>query len=270
LAFSSSQATNATTLQQALTDNRIIATVGLPQSLLSAPIYGYAIDSDNNEAVVAFFDRDFKLHAAALDRKSGRWRHSVIDLNDAAGTGNSILDLKRTPRYIYLESHINPSASRLIVLSRDLKLRRALYGWEIARLPGENVAYHHSEIHFAPTHSLEISVFNPESLRDKQIYPPKPYQPVRLRFIDRVAQEYRNRGEQWFNIHNHHMNPELFDSRLVGEVTVNDAAKTITFLAQFGDPDNALDPLPFMEQVRVTCSSIDQIEKIECREAPAQ
>ena len=44
----------------------------------------------------------------------------------------------------------------------------------------------------------------------------------------------------------------------------------MTFLVQFGDPDNALDPLPFMEKVRVTCSSIDQIEKIECREAPAQ
>src|SRR5262249_29843165 len=161
---------------QALTENQIAPMVGLPQSLLSAPIYGYAVDADNREAVVAFFDQNLKLHAAGLDRNAGNWQHSVIDINDAAGSGNSIVGLKRTPRYIYLESHINPSASRIIILSHDLKLRHALCGWEIARLPGENVVYHHSEIHFAPTHSLEISVFNPATMREKYIYPPEPHQ----------------------------------------------------------------------------------------------
>jgi hypothetical protein len=270
LAFSPSQSAKVPTLRQALAENRMTATTGLPQSLLSTPIYGYAFDADNSEAVVAFFDQMVKLHAARLDRKSGRWQHSVIHVDDVAGPGNSIVGLKRTPRYIYLESHINPSASRLIILSHDLKLRRALYGWEIARLPQESVVYHHSEIHFAPTHSLEISVFNPSTLREKHIYPPEPRQPVRLRFVDRVAQEYRRRGDEWFRIHNHHMNPELFDSSLVGDVTVDDRSKTMSFLVQFGDPANLLDPLPFMERVRVTCSSIDQIEKIECREVAAQ
>jgi hypothetical protein len=54
-----------------------------------------------------------------------------------------------------------------------------LCGWELAILPDERIVYHHSQIHFAPTHWLEVSVFDPTTLKEKQIYPPKPYQPVR-------------------------------------------------------------------------------------------
>jgi hypothetical protein len=51
---------------------------------------------------------------------------------------------------------------------------------------------------------------------------------------------------------------------------VDDAAKSMTFVVRFGDPDNALDPLPFTERVRVTCGPIDQIEPIECTETLEQ
>ena len=266
----STEGQQSPTLRKLLTDNRVKQVQGLPADLLDTTINGHVFDGDDREAVVAFFDPDGTLHAALLDRGAGRWQHATVTLDDAPGVGNSIVDMKRTRRYIYLDSHINPSAGRLIVLSHDLKLRRALYGWKLAMLSDETVVYHHSQIHFAPTHWLEISAFNATTLAAKQIYPPKPYQPVRRDFIERVSQEYRKRGEDWFRNNNHHMNPELFDSSLVGDVTVNAAAKTITFLVQFGDRDNALDPLPFTERVRVTCAPIDRIDTMQCREEPAR
>jgi hypothetical protein len=114
---------------------------------------------------------------------------------------------------------------------------------------------------------LELSVFNPTTLKAKQVYPPKPNQPVRRSFIERVNRVYQERGEEWFMRHNHHMDPELFDSRLVGDVVVNATAKTMAFTVRYGDPNNGNDPLPFMELVHVTCGPIDQLALTQCREA---
>lgn len=257
------------TLRKLLTDDHVENIQALPATLLDATINGYAFDGDDREYLGAFFDMVGKLHAALLNRATGRWQYTTVSVDDAWGVGNSILDIKRTRQYIYLDSHINPSAGRLLVLSHDLKLRRALSGWRLAMLPDESVVYHQNQIHFAPTHSLEISIFNATNLTEMQIYPPKPYEPVRRRFIERVSQEYNKRGEDWFRNHNHHMNPELFDSRLVGDVTL-DGSGTMSFLVQFGDPDNALDPLTFTERVRVTCSPTGQIQRLQCHEARAQ
>ncbi|PYS52903.1 MAG: hypothetical protein DMG13_14785 [Acidobacteria bacterium] len=169
-------------------------------------------------------------------------------------------------RYIRSGYHINPSAGGLFIFSRDLKLLGELYGWELLTLPDQSIVYRQNEIHFAPTHSVQISVFNPVTRKDKQIYPPKPYQPVRKAFVERVAKVYRERGEAWFNQHNHHMDPERFDSSLVGNVAVDPSRRSISFTVRYGDPDNANDPLPFTQRVVVTCAPIDPVEQLRCRE----
>ena len=94
------------------------------------------------------------------DRDAADLNQFPTDLWDAP-----ISDEKRGKRYVHLSFHVNPSAERLLVLSRDMKLRRELYGWELATLPDERIVYHHSQIHFAPTHRLEISVFDPTTLK---------------------------------------------------------------------------------------------------------
>ena len=63
------------------------------------------------------------------------------------------------------------------------------------------------------------------------------------------------------------MDPELFDSLLVGDPVVNATAKTMAFTVRYGDPNNGNDPLPFTELVRVTCGPIDQLALLQCREA---
>jgi len=182
------------------------------------------------------------------------------------------LDLKLAPmangQYLRAACHITPSAEQLFIFSKDLKFVRELYGGELLVLPDGSIVYQHSQVHFAPTHSAEISVLNPATGAEKQIYPPKPYQPVRSAFIQRMSELYKQRGEAWFREHNHHMDPERFDTLVVGSVTMDAAAKSIAFTVQYGDPENGNDPVPFSERVRVICSPIDSLDQLTCVERP--
>src|SRR5262245_24574453 len=171
-------------------------------------------------------------------------------------------------RFIHRSEHTNPSAETLQILTPDMKVIAELDGWELSTLPNEFVIYHRSQVHFAPTHSLEVAVYDPVRRKDKVIYPPMPVQPVRREFIDKVAQIYKQRGEAWFREHNHHGDPTRFDSMLVGGVMVDAAAKTFSFRVRFGDPDNIADPLPFTQNVQVTCQPLAPVEQIRCRELP--
>jgi hypothetical protein len=175
---------------------------------------------------------------------------------------------KAQERYIQVACHINPSAEVLFVFSRDAQLKGEVYGWALATLPNDLIVYHDSEVHFAATHSLGISVFDPATGSDKKIYPPVPYSPVRTAFIARVAEAYKARGEAWFRVHNHSGDPESFDSNLQGPVNTDERRKSISFTVRYGDPDNANDPLPFTKLVRVICSPIDSLTQLRCRESP--
>lgn len=196
---------------------------------------------------------------------------AAANISDLRQYPDDFLNTPVTPspgkKYFQASYHINPSAEAFYVISRDLKIVGELNGWELLTLPDESIVYHRNQVHFAPTHALEIAVFDPESRQDRVIYPPTPTEPVRQAFIDRVAAVYRERGEAWFREHNHHMDPQMFDSRLIGDPALDLRNQTITFTVQYGDPDNASDPLPFMERVRVTCSPISPPVRLRCHES---
>jgi hypothetical protein len=169
-------------------------------------------------------------------------------------------------RFALVRRHLNPSAELLFVFSSTFALVRELYGWVLVTLPDEEIVYHHSQIHFAPTHSVEISIFNPSTGVDHRIYPPAPASAVRQSFERRVEKAYAARGEKWFRENNHHMDAERFDTSLVGDVTVSDRDSALTFTVQFGDPTSLRDPLPFSERVGVTCKPPAPAERMACSE----
>ena len=251
-----------TTLRDIINEKHLGVDPQLPASVLNTRVESYLIDGDaTNEVVIAFLEPSArKSHVVRLDLVTGKWAHA--DISEATAPSNSLIQIRRTQRHIYLDTHINPSAGRLVVLSDELKLIGAFDGWSLQVLPDESVVYHRNQVHFAPTHSLEVSVFNPGTQKDQQIYPPKPNQPVRTGFIQRVTEAYKQRGEAWFRDHNHHMNPELFDSSLLSTIAVDASSKTMTFPVRFGDSQNGNDPVNFTQDVRVTCS----IETLQCRE----
>jgi hypothetical protein len=219
-------------------------------------------------ALIAFLLTD-AFHAA---QKRPTFREVLTDAPGASGLENfydEFLD-SRVPepkpgrKFVLARVHINPSAERLLVISSDFKLVRELMGWELAILPNESIVYHQNQAHFAPTHSLEISVFDPSTMIDRQIYPPAAEGDERRRFVERVEKAYNAIGEDWFREHNHPMDPSRFDSALAGTVTVDERAGTITFRVTFGGRE----PLTFSEQVLVTCAPLSPADRIQCSEAP--
>ena len=50
---------------------------------------------------------------------------------------------------------------------------------------------------------------------------------------------------------------------------IDAAAKTFSFMVRFGDPENVADPLPFTQDVKVTCRPLAPVEQIKCNEIPA-
>jgi hypothetical protein len=58
------------------------------------------------------------------------------------------------------------------VLSSDLKLRDNLYGWVLASFRSGTVVFQGSVVHFAPTHPLQLSLYDPQRRLVMQIYPP--------------------------------------------------------------------------------------------------
>jgi hypothetical protein len=261
--------TQVPTLRDVLIDKRLGVDLRLPVDVLERRVSSYLSDGDQHEFVLAFMEagdgRGFpKSNIVRWDMMTDQWQHAEI--SDEISPANSLGRMTRTSRYVYLDAHINPSASTLVALSHDLKVLGSAGGWILETLPDESVVYHRNQTHFAPTHSLEISILNPGARSERQIYPPKPYQPVRSEFIQRVAAAYKQRGEDWFRIHNHHMDPELFDSALVSPITIDRASNIMQFQVRFGDRSNGNDPIDFTQDVLVTCGPIDRFEELKCTE----
>jgi hypothetical protein len=200
------------------------------------------------------------------------FREVLTDAPGASGLENfrdefldsRVPDPKPGRKLVLASVHINPSAERLLVISSDFKLVRELMGWELVTLPNEWIVYHRNQVHFAANHTLEIAVFDPSTLTDRQIYPPAAEAAVRRSFVERVEKAYNAIGEDWFRENNHPMDPARFDSELAGTVTVDERAGTMTFPVIFGGRA----PLTFSEQVLVTCEPLSPADRIRCREAP--
>lgn len=202
------------------------------------------------------------------------FRQALAGAPDAERFPATLLDTPiPTPRpgrrYVTVGVHVNPSAERLFVFS-GRKFVRVLDGWELATLADESIVYHENVVHVAPTHSVQISVFDPAANVTRRIYPPSPADAVRLKFIQRVAVVYKARGEAWFRDNNHHMDATRFNSALTGSIEVDETSRSMTFLVRYGNVDPGRDPVTFSELVRVTCAPLTPVDRIQCRETLEQ
>jgi hypothetical protein len=140
----------------------------------------------------------------------------------------------------YVSIELSPSAGCQLVVSDDLKLKTVLSGWIEATFSSGAVVLEGSMIHFAPTHPLRLSLFDPRSATPTAIYPP-PSDPLRaaytLRLRTKIPELDRCQGEncQW--------DPEQFDNELGSEceptgqcksaIAVNDKTGALSFTVRF-------------------------------------
>jgi hypothetical protein len=166
----------------------------------------------------------------------------------------SIIGVQRTPRYIYLRTHLNPSAGFMLALAPDLSPVASAGGWPLVVGEDDFVLYHANQVHFAPTHAAEVRALDVRRNRDVLVYPRVPHDSLRLAFIERVRVAYARIGEAWFRVNNHHMDAERFDTSLDQQVRLSADGSAAAFVVRFGDA-GARAPTPEVDVV-VVCRDI--------------
>lgn len=235
------------TLRQALSANHIDPGE-LPAEELDQKITSYAVLNDPEMFLIAYYLDDGsgllgnRVYVDLFEKSGHRWTERTLDRDSLVCekpfiTPGSIQHIARSRDYFYLNTHINPSAGCLVMLTRDLMYYDGIYGGLLAAFGDGLLVYQNSQVHFAPTHYTEVSVYDPREKKHWLIYPRKPYQAVRLAHIEKVRAEYQRRGEKWFMEHNHHGNPELFDNGMEGNVATKDSDHSLIFQIAYDNSD---------------------------------
>lgn len=232
------------TLGEVLSRHRI-EVAGLPVRDLVRPITSYDLYSDEELVLLAGYPDDGsgglpdRVTLWSLDRARGQWTVGELALVTADGRDvgiclGSVLGVDRVGERFLIRTHLSPSATCELILDRELVLRDVLYGWVLARFGDGTLIYQHNQIHFAPVHSVEISLYHPERRSHQLIYPPlPPFQELRADHFDALAAAFAERGRDWCNANNHPCDPSRFDEILVGPVLVSDAEDALAFVIAF-------------------------------------
>jgi hypothetical protein len=176
------------------------------------------------------------LHVVRYDRQSQVIKRADIrDINalfqgkipmDCLGTA---LTIREYHGVVYIDTHYNPSAGCLVLLTSELDYKTALSGWLIGLIGADYAIVEGSEIHFMSVHPLHIHVFDLMNNRLVQMYP-FDHDSLRSRYSKLIE---RHISDQWCHQANAQCDPTNFDVTLEDEVATNEAAKVFGFTAQF-------------------------------------
>jgi hypothetical protein len=227
------------TLRDALRGQSVLAAENsLPN--LDKAITSYQVLNDAKNFLIAYYvdTGSDALYAplviSRFDKASHAWQTKEVSsgaIQDDTCLGSAI-GAESVRDRIYVELHINPSASCMLVLSRDLAVEKVLSGWFLAAFDDGRIVYHGNEVHFGPVHAAELSIFDPRTNQERKIYPKKPFQEIRAAHIEGIR-AFFDRDPDWCNVHNHSCDPEWFDNELEGKVAVSDKTDSLAFVVRF-------------------------------------
>src|SRR5713226_3488255 len=206
------------TLRQALAAKHL-PTEAAKLANFDKSITSWAELDDANQYVIAYYldegtdELNPPLFVDRYDRRRAEWKsvsfpdaHAISAQTDDNCYG-SVLRMVTLGNRFFLDTHMNPSAGCLLVLSPDLKLEASLSGWLERMLGGDILIYQRSQMHFAPVHPAEIALYNLRNKRDVTIFPPKVPTPFRQA---RTAQlrEFYKLNEEWCRKNDDPCDPE--------------------------------------------------------------
>ncbi len=207
-------------------------------------ITSWAELDDANQYVIAYYLEDGTdelnppLFVDRYDRKRAEWKSASFPdahTNSAEPGDNfygSVLRVGTLGRRFFLDTHMNPSAGCLLVLSPDLKLEASLSGWFERMLGEDTLIYQRSQMHFAPVHRAEIALYDLRTRRDMTLFPRKPDSAIRRARTAQLAEFYKA-NKEWCKENDDPCDPENFDSALQEEVATNEAEAAIAFLISY-------------------------------------
>ncbi len=141
----------------------------------------------------------------------------------------SALRIREHRNFVYIETHVNPSAGCTIVLSSLLSYRAALSGSLLGLLGSEYAIVQRSEIHFASVHPLHIAVYDAARNRSVEVYPPEG--DVLRRQYSRLIRPHISK--KWCSENNAQCDPDNFNTDVDRKLAINEAAKAFGFEATF-------------------------------------
>jgi hypothetical protein len=172
------------------------------------------------------------------DRSAGQWRSGSIGAAAAKWEGldvdclGSVLQVQAIADSYVLETHINPSAGCEIILSGEMKVKTALYGWIVGHFGDGGILYHRSQVHFATVHPAELALYDPATEKDFTLFPHKPFQEIRLQEIKELGEFYSAHAD-YCQKANDPCDAEYFDSSIEGKVATDDREHAAAFVVSY-------------------------------------
>lgn len=276
--FAPARADDAKTLRETLAADGI-SVEGTSLANLDKRITSGATLNNADEFLIAYYLDDGSgllnppLYLHRLDRKNNIWTSGALveaasspDAADSVCFG-AVLDIgSLLDRYI-LETHINPSAGCVLIVSHELKFSSVLYGWVLGHFDDGSIIFHRNQIHFATVHPAEIAVYQEKNRKDFTFFPPKSVTPVREMLTAELRDFYHTHQDYCVKA-NDPCDPMEFDSSLTGQIAVNEhshsAAFAISYELQGYGQDEKKPSGP--TAVIYVYRNLDDANKVECRE----
>ena len=171
----------------------------------------------------------------SYDKQKHRWTSKSFATNAEHDTGQidtlcfgSIENLEFVADDVIVTTHLNPSAECTIVFSSSLALKRTIYGWVVATSRSRFSLIQHSEVHFAPTHPVELSVYDYARNTLVQVFPPKD-DPYRNEFVEYLQ---NHRDLDWCRENNSHCDPQRFGAEL-GDIRAGVESDSFAFYVTY-------------------------------------
>jgi hypothetical protein len=230
----------AETLQEALQAANVPA-LQFSTSELTGKITSYAV-ANGDPFLQAYFNDDGSgllppvLYVVRYDRRSAVVERAELRGIKALFQGEipidclgSALAIREYRSTIYIDTHYNPSAGCVIVLSSALAYKAALSGWLVGWLGDDYAIVRASEVHFLSVHPMHIDVFDLKRNRLVRVFPFEGDE--QRRQFSRLLEPHI--AMKWCAENNAQCDSGNFDADLNGKIAVNEAAGVFGFEAHF-------------------------------------
>ncbi len=143
------------------------------------PITSFAVSAAEFPFLIAYYDDDGTgtlpavLHVFRYDARIRALSRTDLRGEGVASAGRgglmrylsdtcmgSALAVSERNGFVTIQTHINPSAGCVLILTSDLKWTAGLWGWVLAPV-GKMLLFEENTIHFAPVHSARIALYDP-------------------------------------------------------------------------------------------------------------
>jgi hypothetical protein len=118
-------------------------------------------------------DLEGKPHFVRYNKTSGAILRSQLKLDIGDECCLAPDDMQFVDDYILISFHLNPSASTVLVLDRNLNLTEKVYGFWINRIGKNRIVMVEDMVHWAPVHPGRVETVDLDTGATQELYPPK-------------------------------------------------------------------------------------------------